>query len=261
MVAPGNCVFGEEWAPATLMKKTKVSHDTKVFTFSLPDSCILPLGLSTCACLLTRGGADENGNPVVRPYTPVSTNAMLGKFELMVKIYPGGKVSQHLDQLEIGAPMDFKHIGPNVKVQYPFGKKRIGMIVGGTGITPMIQALHALLGTPGDTTKVDMLYGSKMVSDILAKEIINGWSAVYKDRFTVTHVLSHEVEGGGWDGEKGFIGQELIKAKMPGPYDDCLVFICGPPPMYDALCGPRGEKELTGLLAQMGYKAEQIYKF
>jgi hypothetical protein len=34
-----------------------------------------------------------------------------------------------------------------------------------------------------------------------------------------------------------------------------------PPPMYNALTGPREEKELSGLLKEMGYKTEQVYKF
>ena len=41
--------------------------------------------------------ADAEGNPVVRPYTPVSTNEMVGQFELMVKIYEKGVLSSHLD--------------------------------------------------------------------------------------------------------------------------------------------------------------------
>lgn len=31
--------------------------------------------------------------------------------------------------------------------------------------------------------------------------------------------------------------------------------------MYKALCGPREDEELTGVLADMGYKKEQVYKF
>lgn len=30
------------------------------------------------------------------------------------------------------------------------------MLVGGTGIAPMLQALHAILGTAGDTTRVSV---------------------------------------------------------------------------------------------------------
>ena len=45
-----------------------------------------------------------------------------------------------------GEQLDFKHIPFNVKTQYPFGKKSIGMLVGGTGITPMLQVGAAALG-------------------------------------------------------------------------------------------------------------------
>jgi hypothetical protein len=53
--------------------------------------------------------------------------------QLLVKIYPDGKLSSHLDAVPLGGKMDFKHIAPNVKIQYPFNKKRIGIICGGTG--------------------------------------------------------------------------------------------------------------------------------
>merc|ERR1711988_1646062 len=109
----------------------------------------------------------------------------------MVKVYPDGKMSQHLDKLDAGQSVHFKHVGGNVKIQYPFNsKKEIGMIVGGTGITPIIQALHCVLGTKGDTSKVSMLYGSKTSKEILAKETLDAWAAAYGDRFKVTHVLS-----------------------------------------------------------------------
>ena len=87
VVAPGNCVFGEEFASAPLIDKIPLSHDTAVLTFGVPGEA--SLGLSTCACLLAKGGVDEEGNPMVRPYTPVSTNVMTGKFELMVKVGGG----------------------------------------------------------------------------------------------------------------------------------------------------------------------------
>merc|ERR1712137_866823 len=135
-----------------------------------------PLGLSTCACLLARGGADGEGSPFIRPYTPVSTNTMIGEFELMVKVYRQGNLSKHFDSLKIGETVDFKHIDKNVKCQYPFGKKKIGILTGGTGITPMIQAMHAVLGTPEDDTPVVVLYGSQTSDNILAKETLDAWT-------------------------------------------------------------------------------------
>merc|ERR1719401_1926997 len=211
-VPPGQCVFSEDWVPAPLLSKTEISHDTRIFTFGLEAS--KPLGLSTCACLLMKGvdgPVDAEGKPVIRPYTPVSTNAMSGKFELMVKVYPDGKMSQYLDNLNVGQYMQFKHVGGNVKIQYPFNKKEIGMIVGGTGITPMIQALHCVLGTKDDTSKVAMLYGSKTSDEILAKETLDAWQTSCADRFSVTHVLSAEPDGSSWTGARGFITRDMIE--------------------------------------------------
>mmetsp|Transcript_7778 Transcript_7778/g.25637 ORF Transcript_7778/g.25637 Transcript_7778/m.25637 type:complete len:310 (+) Transcript_7778:3-932(+) len=258
LVPPGECQFGEEWVAAPLLGRADLNHDTRLFTFGLPDPG-KPLGLSTCACILARGGA-EGAEPVVRPYTPVSTNALLGKFELMVKVYSGG-LSAHLDGLPIGAPVAFKHIQFNVKTQYPFGRRRLGMLAGGTGIAPMIQALHAVLGSADDSTVVDLLYGSKTEPDILARDTLDAWSAAYPGRLNVTHVLSHEPAGSAWAGARGFISEPLLRQALTPPDADSALFVCGPPPMYDLLCGPRGEEELTGLLADMGYTAGQVHKF
>lgn len=146
--------------------------------------------------------------------------------------------------------------------QYPFKAKKIAMLVGGTGITPMVQALHAILGTAGDPTeRVSVLYGSRSADDILAKSVLDEWEKG-SDRLDVTHVLSAEPEGSAWTGARGFIDEALCRAKLPPPGDDVLIFVCGPPPMYAALCGPRGDDApFEGLLADMGYAADSVYKF
>ena len=250
----GQCVFGEEWSAAKLVAKERCKETTVILTFELPDAS-KPLGLSTCACILAKGG------DVVRPYTPISTNAMMGRFELLVKIYAQGAMSQHLDGLQIGDAVEFKHIPFNVKVQYPF-KPKVGMLIGGTGIAPMIQALHAILGTADDMTAVSMLYASKVKEDILAEETLEAWAASSEGRFTCKHVLSKEPEESSWTGARGLISRALIEEHIPAPTDDVVIFVCGPPGMYESLCGPRNEpQELKGILAEMGYTAEQVVKF
>lgn len=261
VVQPGSCVFGEEWKSAPLLSKESLSHDTRLLRFGLPDN--KALGLSTCACILAKGGTNpDGGEALIRPYTPVSTNDLKGSFELIVKVYEGGGLAKHMDSLEIGGQLDFKHISFNVKTQYPFGKKSIGMLVGGTGITPMLQALHAILATPGDTTTVSVLYGNRSQSDILVLETLQNWQEQFPDRLTVTHVLSDEPKASDWSGERGFINKQLVETHMPAPAADTQLWICGPPAMYNALSGPRDEPAVVaGLLAEMGYNAEQVYKF
>ena len=261
IVPAGQCALGEEWTECPLLSAVSVSHDTRVFTFGLSDSD-KPLNLSTCACILACGGKDEEGNPVVRPYTPVSTNAMVGKFELMVKVYAEGKLTQHMDKMAVGDCLKFKHISFNVKLQYPFnGRTKFGLICGGTGITPMVQALHALLGTPGGEQTAAMLVGNRSQRDILAKETLDDWGASHAGRLAVTHVLSQEPEDSSWAGATGHINKALVVEHMPAPSEQTMILVCGPPPMYGALCGPRTEPEVTGILAELGYDKEQVFKF
>lgn len=265
LVPPGVCQFTDSFQSVPLLEKFPVSPTSSVLRFGLPDDD-KPLNLSTCACILAKADLpDRKGNEecVVRPYTPISTNANKGYFDLLIKDYgENGRMSTYLtEELKVGERVDFKHIEFNVKIQAPFGKKKIGMLVGGTGITPMIQALHAILGESSDTTQVSMLYGSRVASDILGDDLLAKWSAEHK-RLQVINVLSDEPEDSDWKGARGFIDKELIEKYMPSPDDkDSIIFICGPPVMYKIFCGPRDEKTLSGLLAEMGYSEDQVYKF
>ncbi|KAG7369987.1 oxidoreductase FAD/NADP-binding domain containing protein [Nitzschia inconspicua] len=279
LVPPGSCQFTDEFKPVPLLERVRVSPTSSVLRFGLPDKS-LPLNLSTCACILARAklpydakkdsnktdkGKDGELEDVIRPYTPISTNELKGCFDLLIKDYgEDGRMSRYMcHDMNVGDEIDFKHIEFNVKIQAPFKQKTICMLVGGTGITPMIQALHAILGDNDASSNVVMLYGNKSSNDILGKSMIDSWAKQFGDQFKVHHVLSNEPEDSDWKGKRGFITRELIEENVPGPEagDDLIFFICGPPPMYNALSGPRGEDEISGLLKEMGYKKEQVYKF
>lgn len=275
LVLPGKCQLNDEFQSLELIERINVSPTTCVLRFRCPDENT-PLNLSTCACLLAksdlpaekkRGIDNVKLEAVIRPYTPISTNNLIGSFDLLVKNYgENGRMSTHLCTTPVGTLVDFKHIKFNVKIQAPFKPKKIGMIVGGTGITPMIQALHAILGDVTNDKEAAMLYGSRDSGDILGKELLDNWEKDYGSygkggKFSVTHVLSHEKEESEWTGKRGFISKELIEEHFGSPDEDVLIFVCGPPIMYKIFCGPRDEKDLTGILKDMGYKAEQVYKF
>ena len=98
--------------------------------------------------------AKINGELVVRPYTPTSSDDDKGFFDLVLKVYKagihpkfpeGGKMSQYLDSLQPGDTIDVR--GPSGRLQYkrngvfeisidkktpPTVKKvkRVGMIAG-----------------------------------------------------------------------------------------------------------------------------------
>lgn len=150
----------------------------------------------------------------------------------MIKAYPQGNISAHMTTLKIGDTMKFR--GPKGAMVYtPNMCKRIGMIAGGTGITPMLQVVRAISrARPLDTTKVDLIFANVNPDDILLKDEIDELAA--KDsNFKVYYVLNNPPEK--WDGGVGFVTADMIKEKLPPPGPDMKICICGPPPMVSAL--------------------------
>jgi cytochrome-b5 reductase len=258
-VEPGKCQFGEDPIEVPLIERTHVSSTSAVLRFGLPDST-KPLNLSTCACILATAMID--GESITRPYTPISTNAEAGHFDMLIKNYgKDAHMSRHMHEIQPGDKIAFKHIKFNVKIQAPFPFRKIVMLVGGTGVTPMIQALHAILGDENGA-EVAMLYGSRVQEDILGKELLHKWAADYPNQLKLVDVLSNEPAESDWTGARGIIDKALLEKYLPGPNEkDISIFICGPPPMYNALTGPREDKELSGLLKEMGYTTDQVFKF
>lgn len=260
LAPPGRCQLGDAWTACPLLARQQVSSNAATFTFGLPDAA-RPLDLATCACILARGAGDGATPAAVRPYTPISTNAQLGSFVLLVKRYPGGALSERMHGLALGEALEFRHVAQNVKLLHPFGgRTRIGMVAGGTGITPMLQALHALLGGAGGDAKVSLVYAARTADELLCRRALDGWAAASGGRLTVEYVLSAEPASSGWKGLRGRVGRPLLEAHLPPPGADCLILVCGPPGMYEALCGPRGEAALTGVLSEMGYAQDSVYK-
>jgi cytochrome-b5 reductase len=99
------------------------------------------------------------GEEVTRKYTPISAIHQKGNFDLLIKVYrpnvhpkfpDGGKLTPFLESLNIGDTIQIT--GPRGKIRYlghgvlefktdtgPVRRtyKKIGMVAGGTGITPM----------------------------------------------------------------------------------------------------------------------------
>ena len=257
-----SCFFPTDWHSVPLVGVKPYNHDSKVFTFGLPEG--RSLDLPVCACILLQG-KDKNGEDAVRPYTPISGNTV-GHFDLLVKVYEQGVVSQYLNNLAVGSLVPFKHIKFNIKAQYPFGKKSITMISGGTGITPMYQALELLCMTPGDETKITLLYGNKSPEDILMKDELDALAAKSGGRLKVVHVVGTQQDQPpipGWDGELGWVDAAKVEKYGYPPSDDTLVMVCGVPSLYEVFCGPRTEPELKegSVLHKLGYTTSMVAKF
>lgn len=186
-----------------------------------------------------------------------------GYLDLLVKIYPNGPMSEHLHSMNPGQRLNFK--GPLPKYAWKENlHNHVVLIAGGTGITPMYQLARAIFKNPNDKTKVTLVFGNIKEEDILLKREFEDLENTYPRRFRAFYVLDQPPET--WQGGKGFINKELLKTVMPEPKEENIkVFVCGPPGLYKAVSGskisPKDQGELSGILKELGYSKDQVYKF
>ena len=158
---------------------------------------------------------DGKPKQVVRSYTPISSDENPGYFDLLIKSYPQGNISKHMSTLQIGDTMQVR--GPKGAMVYSPGLvKKFGMIAGGTGITPMLQIIRAIVrGRPRnggtDTTEVDLIFANVNAEDILLKDDLDTL-AKEDPGFRVHYVLNSPPEK--WDGGVGFVTPDMMRVRM-----------------------------------------------
>ena len=232
------------------------------------------------AAIITKFKAPDQEKPTIRPYTPINDEGKVlyvsslcrrtdnsvdakGHLDLLVKVYPNGPMSEHLHSMEPGQTLSIK--GPIPK--YPWSPNKhdhITLIAGGTGITPMYQLIRNIFGNSEDKTKVSLVFGNIGEKDILLKEEFDKLEKEFPERFKTFYTLDSPPES--WKFGKGFITKDLLKEVIPNPKSENIkVFVCGPPGIYKAVSGPKvsptDQGDLTGILKELGYTKEQVYKF
>lgn len=178
----------------------------------------LPIGqhISIGAVLSQPDGTDKE---IVRSYTPISGDEQPGHFDLLIKSYPTGNISKHFASLVVGQTIRVR--GPKGAFTYkPNMVRHFGMIAGGTGITPMLQVIKAIIRgrKAGDRTEVDLIFANVTKQDILLKEDLDSLAAEDKG-FRVHYVLDNPPEG--WTGGVGYVTADMLSVcalpSLPDP--------------------------------------------
>jgi cytochrome-b5 reductase len=141
----------------------------------------------------------------------------------MVKVYPKGKMGNHLARLPIGK---------SVTIQKPSGRfdyqstnvNHIGIIAGGVGIAPFICLLEYVIRSH-PRVQVSVLFANQTKEDIILQKQLCQWSEE-NPNIELHFVLSRPDQT--WNGLSGHINQHIIRECMPSPELDPLVVICGP---------------------------------
>uniref|UniRef100_A0A803YH01 cytochrome-b5 reductase n=1 Tax=Meleagris gallopavo TaxID=9103 RepID=A0A803YH01_MELGA len=192
-----------------------------------------------------------SGNLVIQAYTPVSSDETKGYVDLIIKyknVNPkfteGGKMSQYIDNMKIGDVIDFR--GPNGLLVYkgsgiflikPDKKseaqkkfaKHLGMIAGGTGITPMLT----------DVLELNSSLVLQTEKGILLRAELEDIAKRHPDQITLWYTLDKPPQD--WKCSSGFVTADMIKTHLPSG-SETLILMCGPPPMIQFACQPNLDK-------------------
>ncbi|CUM66784.1 uncharacterized protein PRCAT00004466001 [Priceomyces carsonii] len=217
-----------KWNDFELIDKTVISRNSAIYRFKLNNEeevLDIPTGHHLACCFLI-DGKDE-----IRYYSPISNKFDAGFFDILVKSYPNGTVSRKFAELREGQTVKFR--GPVGRLQYKTNMAgEIGLIAGGSGITPLLQVITQIITTSEDNTKITLLFANETLNDILLKGEIDEIARSYPD-FNVHYTLTYPPEN--WEGNTGYVSKEMIEKYMPKPDPKNRLFICGPPLMKKSL--------------------------
>ncbi|KAL7622781.1 hypothetical protein AAE478_006460 [Parahypoxylon ruwenzoriense] len=212
-----------------LVEKTEIAPNVYLLCFALPTEKTV-LGLPVGQHVAIK--AEVNGKSVSRSYTPVSNNTDLGRLELVIRCYPDGLLTGgYLQKLQIGDEVAFR--GPKGAMRYKRGlAKRIAMVAGGTGITPMYQLIRAICEDDEDMTQVSLIYANRSEQDMLLRKELDSFARRYPKNFRVWYMLDKAPEG--WKYGEGYVNAQIMKKHLPAPDAETKLVLCGPPGMINA---------------------------
>ncbi|KAJ9636499.1 hypothetical protein H2204_005332 [Knufia peltigerae] len=226
---PKGCLKQSAYQQFRLRHKEELSDGIWRFVFDLPTKYSI-LGLPIGQHVAIKTTVDEHS--VVRSYTPVSNNRDLGRLELLVRVYPQGLMGNCLKSLDIGQTASIR--GPKGAMRYRRGMiKEIGMVGGGTGITPLFQLIRAICEDKKDSTRVSLVYGNRSETDIMLRDKLDAYARDCPDQFRLLYLL--DAPSPSWTGGKGHVTKDVLKEYMPKPSPDSKVLLCGPPGMVNAM--------------------------
>ncbi|KZM27313.1 Cytochrome-b5 reductase [Ascochyta rabiei] len=219
----------KEFKPLKVVKIDQLSSNVFRYSFKLPnprDVVGLPIGQHVAI------KATIDGKSVTRSYTPTSNNLDTGLLELVIKVYPDGQLTgKFFANLKVGDEVLFR--GPKGAYTHTVGQcKKIGMISGGTGITPMYQLIRAICEDEYDTTEVSLILANRSEEDILLRKELETFARRYPKNFKLWYMLDSPPEN--WAYGSGYVTADVMKEKLPAPAPDTKIMLCGPPGMVNA---------------------------
>jgi ferredoxin-NADP reductase len=145
--------------------------------------------------------------------------------------------TKKLSESEFSTALKALKKGDWARIDAPYGKftfegehKKIGLLGGGIGITPLISIAKYCTDSHLNT-KITLLYGCRTENDIVFR---NEFEAMQKQNENLKVVFTLNEASSTWKGATGFVTPEMVKKEI-SDYKETIFYTCGPPPMVEAM--------------------------
>ena len=210
------------------VESTKVlTHDIKELRFRLDDG----EDISQRPGQYVQIQAPSPDGDVFRAYSISSPSYDKNAVELNVRLVPDGIGSTYLHNLKEGDPVIFTgpygefHLNEDPDVE-------VICVGGGCGMAPMNNIIHTIYDRWPDRT-CWLFFGCRGTQDVFYLDEFKALAEKHPN-FHIVYALSDKLgEGEVWDGETGFIHLAVDKKLEANVARQA--FLCGPPPMIDAV--------------------------
>ena len=202
---------------------TDLNHDTIKMRLEFPDPEWI-IGEPVANHIMFYKPKEEGEtSQLCRQYVPVTPINTKGYADFIIKCYArtkefpeGGKMTLFIRTLSVGdnvlcnGPMGkCSYMGDGVFVRKDIGQYRatnIGLIAGGSGITPILSVLRAIYKAKETHLNVTLLYSNKTRDDILCKPELD---AIANDPHCTNIKIYHTITR-----EEGDLAPEFLKGRV-----------------------------------------------
>lgn len=224
----------------------RLTDDAVALTFEVPDDLADDYAFVHGQHLSVRAADD-----VRRSYS-LCTPPSSGVLRIGVKRLPGGAFSEGvLDRLRVGDELDvMTPAGRFTTTLDPTARKRYVAVAAGSGITPVLSIVAAILeGEPGST--VSLVYANRTQRTVMFLDEVHDLKDRFPARLQIVHVLSRETQdvellSGRLDADRM---TRILQTLVPADDVDDW-FLCGPQQMV---------AELREVIARLGREDTRIH--
>jgi ferredoxin-NADP reductase/DMSO/TMAO reductase YedYZ heme-binding membrane subunit len=170
-----------------------------------------------------------DGKKVGRSYTIASPPTRGAYIELSIKREEKGHVSRYLhEMLMTGQAISVS--GPAGRFTFDGKEKRLLLLAGGVGITPVMSILRDLMDRAWDG-EIDLVFSVRTREEIIFADELRYLAARHPN--VHVHITVTRESDTNWTGTRGRITAEMLRKFVPD-FTNRLAFICGPTAMAEA---------------------------